>query len=96
MAHQLILVGAPIWRVGANQTTRLKTETDLMFGGQRLAAGEYSVFADLEEGGYLVRRRVGRGNHYSIKSGHSLRHPLEEHCAVDDLLALIVPEQDES
>ena len=37
------LVGAPIWRVGANQSTRFKTEIDLMFGGQRLAAGDYSV-----------------------------------------------------
>ncbi len=43
------LLGAPIWRVGANQTTRFMTETDLMFGGQRLAAGEYSIFADLAE-----------------------------------------------
>jgi len=43
------LLGAPIWRIGANQSTRFVTETDLMFGGQRLPAGEYSIFADLGE-----------------------------------------------
>lgn len=43
------LLGAPIWRVGANQSTRFMTETDLMFGDERLPAGEYSVFADLAE-----------------------------------------------
>ena len=43
------LRGAPIWRVGADQSTRFKTEADLMFGNQRLAAGEYSVFAELAQ-----------------------------------------------
>ncbi len=40
--------GAPVWRVGANQTTRLKTETDLMFGESKVPAGEYSVFVSLD------------------------------------------------
>lgn len=43
------LLGAPLWRVGANQSTRFMTETDLVFGGGRLPAGDYSVFAELEE-----------------------------------------------
>ena len=43
------LLGAPIWRIGANQSTRFTTETDLLFDGQRLPAGEYSIFADLDE-----------------------------------------------
>ena len=43
------LLGAPIWRIGANQSTRFATEADLMFGGQRLPAGEYSIFTDLDE-----------------------------------------------
>ncbi|MCY3700225.1 MAG: DUF2911 domain-containing protein [Gemmatimonadetes bacterium] len=46
---QQFLRGAPVWRVGADQSTRLMTETDLMFGGERLPAGEYSVFAELTE-----------------------------------------------
>ncbi len=48
------LLGAPIWRIGANQSTRFMTETPLMFGGQRLAAGEYSIFADLDEGEWML------------------------------------------
>jgi hypothetical protein len=43
------LLGAPIWRLGANISTRFYAGIDLMFGDQRLPAGEYSIFADLEE-----------------------------------------------
>ena len=39
--------GAPVWRAGANVSTRLSTEVDLMFGDQRVPAGEYSLFIDL-------------------------------------------------
>jgi hypothetical protein len=46
--------GAPVWRVGANQTTRLKTEIPLVFDGKTLAAGEYSVFVDLKENGWTL------------------------------------------
>lgn len=48
------LLGAPIWRIGANLTTRFHNGTDLMFGNQRLPAGEYSIFADLEEGEWTL------------------------------------------
>jgi hypothetical protein len=43
------LVGTPIWRAGANVTTRLKTEVPLVINGKTVAAGEYSVFIDLKE-----------------------------------------------
>ena len=46
---QAFLRGAPVWRIGADQSTRFMTEVDLMFGGQRLPAGEYSIFAELTE-----------------------------------------------
>ncbi len=36
----------PIWRAGANMTTRLNTEATLTFGDKKLPAGEYSVFVD--------------------------------------------------
>ena len=39
--------GAPIWRIGADVTTRITTEADLIFDGKTLAAGEYSMFAEL-------------------------------------------------
>ena len=39
--------GAPVWRAGANVTTRLRTEVPLTMGGRRIEAGEYSVFIEL-------------------------------------------------
>ncbi len=46
--------GSPVWRAGANQTTRLKTEIPLVFDGKTLPAGEYSVFVDLKETGWTL------------------------------------------
>jgi hypothetical protein len=41
--------GAPVWRAGADQTTRLQTQVPLVFDGKKLPAGGYSVFVDLKE-----------------------------------------------
>jgi len=46
--------GAPVWRAGANQTTRFKTEVPLVFAGKTLPAGEYSVFVDLKPGAWTL------------------------------------------
>jgi hypothetical protein len=46
--------GAPVWRAGANQTTRLKTEVPLIFEGKTLPAGEYSVFVDLKPKAWTI------------------------------------------
>lgn len=51
---QAFLRGAPNWRIGADQSTRFMTEVDLTFGGQRLPAGEYSIFAELSEGEWTL------------------------------------------
>src|SRR5438093_8921082 len=40
--------GAPVWRAGANVTTRLKTEAPLVINGKTVPAGEYSVFIDVK------------------------------------------------
>ena len=40
--------GAPVWRAGANETTRLITEAPLVFGNTTVPAGEYTVFIDLQ------------------------------------------------
>jgi hypothetical protein len=37
----------PVWRAGANVSTRLKTEVPLMFGDKSVPAGEYTLFIDL-------------------------------------------------
>jgi hypothetical protein len=40
---------APVWRAGANATTKLTTEVPLMIGGKRIEPGSYAVFVDLKE-----------------------------------------------
>jgi len=47
-----VSAGAPVWRAGANETTRLTTEAPLVIGGKTIAAGTYSVFVDLKEQGW--------------------------------------------
>lgn len=51
---KLVNAGAPVWRVGANQTTRFKSEVPLVFDGKTLPAGEYSMFVDLKEGAWTL------------------------------------------
>ncbi|HNV03126.1 MAG TPA: DUF2911 domain-containing protein [Vicinamibacterales bacterium] len=46
--------GAPVWRAGANQTTRLKTEVPLVFGTTTVPAGEYNVLVDLKPGAWTL------------------------------------------
>jgi hypothetical protein len=43
-----LLAGTPVWRAGANATTRLKTEVPLQIGDKTVPAGEYSLFVDLK------------------------------------------------
>ena len=47
------------------------------------------IIQDLEEGGFIERQRVGRQNRYRILKGPSLRHPIEAHRKIGDLLQLI-------
>jgi DNA-binding transcriptional ArsR family regulator len=47
------------------------------------------ILSDLEAGGVLERERDGRRNRYRIDIKVPLRHPLEEHCTIGDILALV-------
>lgn len=47
------------------------------------------IVADLEAAGALERTRVGRRNHYRVSGDVALRHPIEAHCTVADLLAMV-------
>ena len=51
---KLVNGGAPVWRAGANTTTRIKTEVPLVIGGKPLPAGEYSLFVELKESGWTL------------------------------------------
>ena len=47
-----------------------------------------SILAELESAGILERTRVGRQNHYRIEPNVSLRHPIEAHRTIGELLQL--------
>lgn len=47
------------------------------------------IIQELEEGGFIARERVGRRNRYRILKGQPLRHPIEAHREIGDLLKLI-------
>jgi len=49
-----LYAGAPVWRAGADVSTRLKTETPLVIGGKPLPAGEYLLFIDLKPGAWTL------------------------------------------
>jgi hypothetical protein len=46
------------------------------------------IVADLQEGGFLQVTRDGRRNHYTINEALPLRHPVEAHRHIRDLIAL--------
>ena len=52
------------------------------------------IVADLEAGGVLSRRREGRRNRYTIRADVPLRHPIEAHRRVGDLIAMVLSERD--
>lgn len=47
------------------------------------------IVRELAEEGYIQKERQGRRNIYSVVRGLPLRHPIEMHRSVDDLLALV-------
>lgn len=49
------------------------------------------IVADLEEAGYLNRTREGRRNSYAIHTEVQLRHSLESHRTIGDMLDVVVP-----
>jgi len=48
------------------------------------------IVAELEQAGVLERERDGRRNHYRLNLDARLRHPLEQHCSVGDLLESVI------
>ena len=48
------------------------------------------IVTELETAGFITRQRNGRRNSYTVHRHHPLRHPIESHRSVADLLALIL------
>jgi len=51
------------------------------------------ILNELEHTGYLSIERVGRRNHYEVKTGTQLRHPLDAGHTVGDVLESLRPER---
>lgn len=54
------------------------------------------IVADLERDGYLDKERRGRRNHYKLHPELPLRHPVEGHHRLGELLEALADERDES
>lgn len=54
--------------------------------------GVQRIVQDLEDEGYIRREKVGRKNHYEVIIQNPLRHPLEAHRNIGDLLNLVTHE----
>ena len=44
------------------------------------------ILGELEEAGVVTKTREGRRNHYEVHLDAPLRHPLEAHCTLRDLV----------
>lgn len=47
------------------------------------------IVSELEEAGYLTKERDGRRNRYEIDDTLPLRHPVERHRSVAEIIALV-------
>jgi DNA-binding MarR family transcriptional regulator len=48
------------------------------------------IVADLSDAGYLSREREGRRNRYQVHTDLPLRHPVEAHREIRDLIELVL------
>ena len=72
--------------LAAEPDSRIRDMADRVGVTERTVTG---IIADLEDAGILSIEKVGRRNRYRINRRARLRHPLEEHKTVGDLLRAI-------
>jgi DNA-binding Lrp family transcriptional regulator len=48
------------------------------------------IVKELEESGVLSHQKAGRNNIYTLNMEVALRHPLEKHCTIGQILAVIL------
>lgn len=51
----------------------------------------HGIMSELEEAGYIERKKVGRRNHYAVHPEGPMRHPVEEGHLVGVLLDALAP-----
>ncbi len=47
------------------------------------------IIGELEEAGYVRRERRGLRNEYRFRTSAPLRHPIEAHCKIGDLIDMV-------
>ena len=50
----------------------------------------HRIIAELKEAGYVTYDRDGRRNRYEVNSDLPMRHPVEGHCIILDLLSTVL------
>ncbi|MGB5353074.1 MAG: winged helix-turn-helix domain-containing protein [Woeseia sp.] len=73
-----------------NPDARLRDVADRVGITERTA---FRLIGELEEAGILERAKEGRRNHYVINTKAHLRHAIEQHCTVGELLETILEQQ---
>jgi hypothetical protein len=65
------------------------TSLNIAYEASLSVGGVQRIITDLEEAGYLERIKVGRRNSYIVHPELPMRHRLESHHSVGDLLAAL-------
>ena len=47
------------------------------------------IVADLVDAKVLTKSKVGRNNHYTLHTERPLRHPIEKHCTLGQILGIL-------
>jgi len=74
------VLGDTLWRTGANAATQLRTNVDLLIGGQSVPAGTYSLWTWAGRNGYhlVVNRQAGQWGTEYHPDRDLVRVPLQE------------------
>lgn len=70
-----------------NPQARLRDVADRVGITERTA---HRLIVELEEAGIVEREKEGRRNHYVIHADAHLRHEIEEHCTVGEMLETVL------
>ena len=72
--------------IAENPDVRVRQIADLVGITERAAL---RILGELDDAGVIVRKREGRRTSYAINPSFPLRHPLESHHSVGELLSLL-------
>jgi DNA-binding MarR family transcriptional regulator len=75
-----------LWCICQEPESRLRDIAQAVGITERMV---HRIVTELAEEGYLVVEKQGRRNVYHVQGDHPLRHPLESHCQVGQLLNLL-------